>query len=172
MAVRDHLTERNKQLNKLIKTSEDHKAQADKMKAEAVKYKKEASTANTVSLAYKQELEGLKTEQQKLVDTADAKGYQEGTTEATRYYKAQVEKLQDKACGVDFILGLKAAGVPESFEPYKVLPKYPKQKPSIAPATGQTADVTPEVETSAEDAEKIDSPTDVAADPTNPGKLF
>lgn len=63
------------------------------MKVEAAKYKKEASNANMASLAYKQKLECLKAEQQKLVDAADAKGYQEGTVEATHYYKVQVEKL-------------------------------------------------------------------------------
>lgn len=70
-------------MNKLIKTSEDHKAQAEKMKAEAAKYKKEASNANTALLALKQKLEELKTEQKRLVDVRDAKGFQEGTAKAT-----------------------------------------------------------------------------------------
>lgn len=58
--VWDHLIERNKQVNKLIKTSEDPKANADKMKAEAAKYKKKASNTNAASLALKQKLEELK----------------------------------------------------------------------------------------------------------------
>lgn len=69
------MTERNKQVNKLIKTSEEHKANADKMKVEATKFKKEASNANAASLALKQKLEELKAEQQRLVDAADMKGF-------------------------------------------------------------------------------------------------
>lgn len=144
----------------MIKTSEDHKANADnKMKAEAVKYKKEASNANTASLALKQKLDDLKAEQQGLVDAADAKGFQEGTAEAIYHYKVQVESLQYKACGVDFILGLKATSIPEISELYKALPRYLRQRPASTPAIV----VTPEAEPHAENTEKPDSPTETEA---------
>lgn len=87
------------------------------------KYKEEAATANTASLAYKQKLEDMKAAQQMLIDTADAKGFQEGTIEATQSYKAQVEQLQNKACGVGYLFGLKATGIPETSDLYKALPK-------------------------------------------------
>lgn len=140
--------------------SEEHKANADKMKAEAMKFKKEASNANATSLALKQKLEELKAEQQRLVDAADVKGFQEGIAEATKHYKQQVESLQDKAYGVGFIHGLKAAGIPETFELYKAMPKYPRQRPAPAPAPAATP---PEVGTPAEDIEKPDSPTETEA---------
>lgn len=47
------------------------------MKAEAEKYKKEATIANSASLGLKQKLEELKAEQKKLIDAADAKGRRE-----------------------------------------------------------------------------------------------
>ncbi|KAF7149336.1 hypothetical protein RHSIM_Rhsim03G0134900 [Rhododendron simsii] len=90
-------------------TPSGHKANVDKMKAEVAKYEKEASNANAASLALKQKLDDLKAEQPGLVDAEDANGFQEGIVKATRHYKVQVESLQDKACGVGFILGLKAA---------------------------------------------------------------
>ncbi|KAF7120481.1 hypothetical protein RHSIM_Rhsim13G0147800 [Rhododendron simsii] len=118
-AMGDHLTDRNKHANELIKMRKDLKTQNDKLKAE------------------------------KLLDAADAKGYQEGTADVTQHYTAQVEKLQDKACGVGYALGLKAAGVDKSSELY------------------MTADVTPEPETPGENAEKTDSPTRLT-NPPNP----
>lgn len=92
-AVQDHLTDYNKYVNELIKTSKDLKTQNDKLKAEVSKHKKEVANANTASLAYKKKLEDLKAEQQKLLEAANAKGYQEGIADATQHYTAQVEKL-------------------------------------------------------------------------------
>ncbi|KAF7140556.1 hypothetical protein RHSIM_Rhsim06G0088800 [Rhododendron simsii] len=140
---------------------------------EVATYKKEVSNATTTSLAYKQKLEELTTKQQKLLHAAGAKGYHKGMTDKTRHYKAQVERLQDKACDVGYIFGLKAAGVVESSELYKAMPKYPKQKPIAASTAGPTAavapkDVTPRDETTGKDAGRTDSPTDPTADPKNP----
>lgn len=91
------------------------------------------------------------------MDAADEKGFQEGTAEATKHYKKQVASLQDKACGVGFILGLKAAGIPETSELYKAMPKYPRQTPTPPPAEL-------EITTPADDTGKPDSPTEAEAD--------
>lgn len=50
------MTKRNKYVNKLIKTSEGLKNQADKMNTETEKYK-EATIANSASLGLKEKLE-------------------------------------------------------------------------------------------------------------------
>lgn len=46
-----------------MKTSDEHKATAEKLKTEVTKVRKEATTANTTSQALKQKLEELKAEQ-------------------------------------------------------------------------------------------------------------
>lgn len=62
-------------------------------------------------------------------------------------------RLQDKGCGVGYILGLKAAGVPETSDLYKAMPRYPRQTSTPPPAG-------PETTTLANNAEKADSPTE------------
>lgn len=51
------MTKRNKYVNKLIKTSDGLKNKVGKLRAEAMKYKKEATAANDTSLALKQKME-------------------------------------------------------------------------------------------------------------------
>lgn len=45
---------------------------------------------------------------------------------ATQSYKGQVEAIPNKAYGDGYLLGLKAAGVPETSELHQSLPNYPK----------------------------------------------
>lgn len=63
--------------------------------------------------------------------------------------------LRNKACGAGYLLGLKAAGIPETSELYKALPKYSKQKKSVAAPAAQAALVVPNPEVPTKDAEPI-----------------